>query len=112
MLGFDIIKPINQSNKTSVESFVKSTCISWYEEGFTIEQYIDSNNNNRFVIMDNNAPVSAILFDDTNTCLYRETLINYRGQKLQLNLWLFVACVLDDVKHSDNLTIDGAKFIK
>jgi hypothetical protein len=112
---FDILKNINESNKTSLETFVSGQNISndIFVSRF-VYHYRDSNGFNRFTIYDriNKQIIAAILFDSNNVCLFRETALNHRLKGLQSNLWCYAAVVLGNIKHSDSLTEQGKKLIK
>lgn len=106
---FDILKKINESNKTSFETLINEKIFS---SSVVVQHFRDTNGYNRFIVKGFKKIKSAILFDENNTCIFRETLKEYRLQGLQSSLWLYAAVKLGNIKHSDNLTEQGKKLIK
>jgi hypothetical protein len=110
---YNIVKLLNESDKTGLERIVDLVSIDNYKRDYTIRHYIDNNGFNRFVLTNSySIPISAILLDNNNICLYRETLSEYKNKGYNKNLWLYALSVLGSIYHSDNLTIEGKRLIK
>jgi len=105
---FDIIKPINQCNKTGLEKLTNSQSIG----DLAVHQYSDCKNRNRFVLYKNLKPIASILFDSDKVCLFRATLPEYQNNGYNSNLWLYAAVRLGNIKHSQYLTEAGQKLAK
>ena len=115
MSQFNILVNQNQCEFTGIETLKLSQSINnVLTNEFYVLQFTDKIGRNRFIIQNrvNNNIIAAILFDENNTCLFRETVKEYRLQGYQNNLLLLAAVKLDSIKHSDYLTKQGKKLIK
>ena len=112
MNSFDIIKNVNECSYTGLETVTNTIDLSYWKANMTLNHFTDNNGYNRFVIKLDDTPIAAIMFDESNTCMFRETTTDFRLQGMQSNLWLFAASVLGNIFHSEDLTEDGRALIK
>ena len=108
---FEIIATLNNCPHTNYESKIETIDLSGWKDGFSVDVF-KSKLTDRLVVNHNGSPVAAILFDEFKTCMFRETLPNYRRQDIQSNLWALSVMVLGDIRHSEHLTDMGKILVK